>query len=327
MSARLFSDEQEKFILDNYEKLSNKQIAAALGEHFSRSQVAAWLTHRGFLRHKYENGYKERVFSKEATEFVKDHYLSMTYRDIAAELGVTERQVTGKVASLKLPTKKRIHNSEFFENIDNPLKAYFIGFIFADGWVVCKEQKRTYEFGMELQSRDSYVLEKLNEVLGGQDIIRHKAPREKVILGSQVAHGGPTDVLRVDSKQLVNNLIKNGIVPNKTLCNTFPAVDDSLFFDFLRGYIDGDGCFYKNKGHVYMHITSATEDVLRYIQDKLQRRGIKTQIYCGNSRKYRLMCTNFDSMKKLVNSLYYDDGLFFLRRKYDCIKHLIGLAA
>ena len=106
-----------------------------------------------------------------------------------------------------------------------------------------------------------------------------------------------------------------------------PIINDEFFFDFLRGYIDGDGCYYRDNNQTYMHITCASIVPLKYIQGKLNNFGIKTQIYTEAYRKYRLMCTSFNEMNKLINHLYYEDGLFCLKRKYEKIKHFLGFAA
>ena len=82
-----------------------------------------------------------------------------------------------------------------------------------------------------------------------------------------------------------------------------------------------------DNNQTYMHITCASICPLKYIQDKLNNYGIKTQIYTENERKHRLMCTSFSEMNKLINCLYYEDGLFCLERKYKKIKHFLGFAA
>lgn len=234
---------------------------------------------------------------------------------------------TGRFQSWTCQKKKREINDGYFEHIDTPLKAYFLGFIYADGWIVCNEQTGNYEFGMELQSEDKYVLERLNKEIGEKNIIYHSAPENVLIRGEQIAHSGHSDILRIYSKKMVYDLIKNGIATNKTLKDLCPIVEDKFFFDFLRGYIDGDGCYYIDNNQIYMHITCASTSPLKYIQGKLNNYGIKTQIYSENKRKHRLMCTSFNEINKLVNHLYYEDGLFCLERKYQKIKHFLGFAA
>lgn len=215
----------------------------------------------------------------------------------------------------------------YFDKIDTPIKAYFLGFIYADGYVVYNEKNGNYEFGMELQSRDRCILEKLNEELGEKNIIYHSDGKDIVVCNGKMAHGGPSDTLRVYSKKLVCSLIKNGVETNKSHKDTYPVVDDDLFFDFLRGYIDGDGCYYNNKNQTYMHITCSSIVPLEYIQNKLINFNIKTQVYKENDHKHRLMCTSYNEMNKLVNCLYYSNDVFCLERKYNKIKHFLGLAA
>ena len=324
---KLFDENQEQFILNNYQTMSNEQIATALGENFTRSQINSWLQHRGIKRNGLGCIYKNRIFSKDDIDFIKTNYKSMTSAEMGMALGFTDRQIRGKCCDLGLSGKRRKIHSDYFEDIDSSLKAYFLGFIFADGWIVKNDTSSSYEFGMTLSSVDKYLLELLNDELGGQNIIYHHDPKEVLVCKKQVAHSGHCDTLRVYSKKLVCDLVKHGVETNKSLKNTIPIVDDRLFFDFLRGYIDGDGCYYTDNNQTYMHITCANKSPLEYIQNKLKQFNIKTQIYTENDKKHRLMCTSFNEMTKLVNCLYYQDDLFYLQRKYEKIKHFLGLAA
>ncbi len=171
-----------------------------------------------------------------------------------------------------------------------------------------------------------YILDKLNEELGGNNLIVKKDAKDKICDGV-LFHSKECHVLRVFSKELVSDLISNGVAENKTKKDIYPIVPDNLFFDFLRGYIDGDGCYYQCKGHTYMHITSASIESLKYFQNKLLEFDIETRIYTEKERKHRLMCINLENMNRLVNRLYYEDGLFCLERKYEKIKHFLSLAA
>lgn len=267
-----------------------------------------------------------KLFSNEQEKYIRDNYLIMNYRDIGDQLGFTERQIRGWI-NHNCPKKNRTINDYYFDDIDTPLKAYLLGYIYADGWVVYDVTTSTYELGMQLQSQDKYILDKINDELGGINEIYHLNPKEKVIKGTHTKSGN-MDYLRVYSKHLVEALIKHGIVQNKTKSNTFPVVQQDLFFDFLRGYIDGDGCYYKDKReNTFMHITCSSIQPLLYIQSILLTYDIQTTIYSENESKHRLMCHNIANMKRLVDHLYYEDGLFCLQRKYEKIKHLLGFAA
>ena len=265
------------------------------------------------------------IFNDYQKEYMINNYLLLSYKEIGEAIGFTDKQVKGWLNHHGY-TKLRKINNDYFSSIDTPIKAYFLGFIYADGWVVYNESSRNYELGVELQSEDRYVLEKLNDELGGLNKICHYDPKIRYIKGVK-ANCGHSDVLRVYSKQLVSDLIKNGVESNKTQKDIYPVVPDNLFFDWLRGYIDGDGCFYNNQKITSMHITCSTQSPLKYIQFKLNEYGIVTSIHEENPKKHRLTCTNKNSLYILINHLYYKDGLFYLKRKYEKIKHLLGSAA
>jgi DNA-binding CsgD family transcriptional regulator len=306
----------ELFVLENFPQMSAMEIAKYLNITIP---TVRYYIKKNDLFHAFR-------FSKEENQFMKDHYKDMTYKEIANKLGYTERQIRGRINNMGL-TKLRQINDTYFDAIDTPLKAYFLGYIFADGWIHIRSDNRGHEFGMELQYRDKYILERLNEELGGLNVISYKEPEEIVICGN-LCHSGKSACLRVYSSRIVRGLMKNGIETNKTLKEVFPIVNEEYFFDFLRGYIDGDGCFWKIKNHCYMHITCATDKVLLYIQNVLQTFDIKTSIYKEHDKKHRLICTNIDSMKKLVNHLYHDQNALFLYRKYELVKsYLDGSAA
>lgn len=315
--------EQKNFILNNYKIIEHKEICKILD--IKSYQLNYFLRQNNLNDKKIRDYSTWAKFTDEDIDFIKENYLKMTYSEIGKELGFTERQIRGKINNMHLPKNRKI-NDDYFDEINTPLKAYFLGFIFADGWICANENPRNYEFGMELQSQDKYILEKLNEELGSQNIIYHSDPKIVDIKG-QIAHSNHTDYIRVYSKHLVLGLKNNGIETNKTKKDIFPIVSNELFFDFLRGYIDGDGCYYTNKRNTYMHITCASTYPLNYIHEKLLKFNIKTSIYTEHENKHRLMCTNNDSMKLLINHLYYEDDLFCLKRKYEKIKHLIGFAA
>mgnify|MGYP004581692311 CR=1 FL=1 len=72
------------------------------------------------------------MFSKDDILFMKTYYKDMPYKEIAKTLGFTERQIRGKINNMKL-SKTRKFQSTYFDVIDTDLKAYYLGFIYADG--------------------------------------------------------------------------------------------------------------------------------------------------------------------------------------------------
>lgn len=294
------------YIKNNVDKKTRQEIANEL--NISIGTLQTYVKQYGWYTRK-------KLFTDKDIKYMKDHYLDMSYKDIALNLGFTERQIRGKINNMGL-TKVRKINDDYFHNIDNPLKAYFLGFIYADGYLVFNEETRTYELGIEIQAQDKEILEKLNSELGGQNIIYTKAGKKKIIDGN-VCHSKDSVVLRIYSKKIVTDLISHGVEPNKTQKNIYPYIEDKYFFDWLRGYIDGDGCYYiSSKNLLTIHITCASKSVLEYVQSRLKEFNIETHIYSEKEKKHRLQCFKKKDVDILINYLYPSTQIFCLSRKY-----------
>ena len=124
------------------------------------------------------------IYTKEMLDYMIANYKTMEYSEIGKHLGLTSKQVRTKMSQLGY-RKNRTFNNRYFEHIDNSTKAYYLGFIFADGWICANSKPRNYEFGMELQSGDRYILDKLNEELGGIHKIYHTEPSKVIICGKE----------------------------------------------------------------------------------------------------------------------------------------------
>lgn len=310
---KLFNDEQINFIINNYETMSCKDIANYLG-NYKAQQISGWLSNNGFKK-------KSRsIFTKSDKEFMKNNYKSMPYKEIATILNFTERQVRGWINN-NCERKIRTFNDNYFECIDNPNKAYWLGFIYADGWICNNKSTSNYELGIELKSSDRYHLENFNNELGGVHKIVDKH-YEKYICDSKKISITDSSVIRIYSKKMVNDLINQNVVENKTLKPIFPKIE-KYFYDFLRGYIDGDGCIYvpNDKKNIVVHITSATPDIFYYLQQKLQNESnINSYVYKCKDRKYRIYFYRKNA-EELLDLIYYDKNVQKLDRKYQ--KYLI----
>lgn len=262
-----------------------------------------------------------KIFSNDDITFMTENYKNMTYKEIGDILGFTERQIRGKLNGMGY-TKLRKFDKFYFREIDSDIKAYLLGFIFADGWVCCNQSNRNYELGIQLQSSDKYILDRINKELGNVHKIFYEPPCQKDILGNICETQG-SYILRVYSKAIVCDLINHGVVLNKTYNANIPDVPEEYFFDFLRGLIDGDGCYWKSKEYTYLHITEGIPDTLNFICDVLNKNGIEVFIRKENEQKYRLFCTNYKSMNLLIHKMYHPNFSLCLSRKYEKIKHFL----
>ncbi len=321
----MMTKEQDQFIRDNSLIMTYREIGDVLG--ISDYSVRYYIN-----KNNIPHNTNKLSLSKEDIEYIRSNYETMTAAEIGNHIGLTRRQVQGWLDNhLKDRAHKiRQFNDKYFSNIDTPAKAYWLGFIYADGWISIHYNKH-YEFGIQLQREDEYMLCELNNELGGQHIIKHIHTETKIVDNDFVTIAD-SSVLRVYSKQLVLDLYNNGIDIKKSGSNIFPIVANELFPDFLRGYIDGDGCIHvMRRGILGVHITSANVSILEYIRNKLlDDYGISSAMYKEESEtwrtKYRLYCFRKDDVKRLLDMIYYKKDLPKLERKYEKYRDFYGLA-
>lgn len=128
-------------------------------------------------------------------------------------------------------------NSSFFKEINSEASAYFLGLLYADGNVQTKNN--AYSVTIKLKSNDQYIIEKFRDIMSPSSPI--KITRDKRSLNTY-------SYFRINQKEICDQLIALGCVPNKSLILTFPTqIPTNMIRHFLRGYSDGDGTIYKNK--------------------------------------------------------------------------------
>lgn len=269
-----------------------------------------------------------KKFTNEEIDFIKENYNKMTANEIGRSLNRTANSIMAKAKRLKLPSKMRTFNKDYFKNINTPEKAYWIGFIYADGYIIDNPKNRNYEFSMELKREDKYVLEHLNNCLGGCFKVTDKTSKEKYIK-NYLTPPSKSSIIRTYSKDFVKDLETAGIVQNKTNSDIYPIVQNNLFYDFLRGYIDGDGSItlYENKKvnikYLRVKIISKNIFVLKYIQEKLSNDNIKSYIY--KDRTSHFIQINSSYAEKLLNKIYQNKNVFKLERKFKIYQEYLSL--
>lgn len=256
----------------------------------------------------------------------------MTYRDIAGILGVTEKQVRGYVCTKKWCKEKSKHrewNVKYFDEIDTPEKAYWLGYFFADGYVVYSSNNKNYEASMQLQEGDVDALKRFASQL---NIDYNDGSLSFVEKDVKFPQGATCHVkgyvLRTYSKYFCDSLIKHNIVPDKTYRSEYPTVDDYRHA-FVRGFFDGDGCIsHFAQGYLQIHFTNPNRDFLEYLKNVIDEEiGISGTIYKENDMKYRLYYFRVEDTKKFLDWIYQDDGAYRLPRKYQKYLSYYGLAS
>lgn len=283
---------------------------------------------------------RKSKYLQEEINYIKDNYQTKTYKEIADHINTfndvnkTSKQVRSKARLLGLSKAKvQDYNRRYFQDINTPEKAYWLGFIFADGWIRKghgRNGSTSYELGIELSVTDREHLVKFANAIGmDSNKIKERVrkgnwikPSQDEDLAGNFSGSHETSVLRAYSKDMYYDLIENNVIENKTNFDIFPNVKDSLYRDFLRGYFDGDGSIYLegSKGNGQCHITCASENILNNIKERLMDFKINTgNIYKEHNTKYRLYVNKKEDVKNFLDFLYKDADIY-LDRKYQAYK-------
>lgn len=218
------------------------------------------------------------------------------------------------IETISQPRVNKRQKDEYFKNIDTEHKAYWLGFIFADGNVY-KNQ-----LSIEIQERDIELLEKFKEdlCLDSKIMIRH---RENTNVCS----------IQMTSVSLCKDLEKYGIIPNKTHeTKHLPKVSIELLPHFLRGLVDGDGWITLDKnGRYHMgfvsNYASTCEDFKNYCNIITNNLCIANISYKDKENKTPcFQIQSKEAIKRLAIALYQTNTIC-LERKYRLVEPLFAL--
>ncbi len=255
---------------------------------------------------------KPNVTSKEIAEINTLYQSGLSSYAIADKLGISKTTALYHIEETRpygpIPTKV---NSDFFEEIDNQDKAYWLGIMYADGNVSSGDNSIT------LSVTDEGMVKAFKQVLASEHNI-YTRERSKENPKWKDAY-----TLTIFNAKLRGDLIKHGCIPNKTDSVQLPALEPELYRHFIRGIFDGDGSVWTTGNRGYFSITG----YLPFL-DKLQdiivaEAGVsKTKLAERKPDFGDIRYGGKAPMKQLYDYLYRD-ARYFLRRKRDKFKEII----
>lgn len=264
-------------------------------------------------------------WTNDEIDFLTKWYGKKSKKQIANELNRTSSSVQTKAHKLGLKIPDAYHyDVDFFKNIDNEEKAYWLGFILADGYIN-ERVGVSYMFGIELGIQDIEHLKKFNKSIQGNVPIKTKVKHINDIGDTHLDKDYKFCSITLYRKQFVDNLKQHGIKQHKALNVELPILADNLMLHFIRGYYDGDGSVGINKKQSTLHFifTSGCKDFLESLREYLYRMyDIKSYIHQNHPTTYQL------HIQGRYNSYYfgqliYKDANIYLDRKYKRYKQYI----
>lgn len=220
------------------------------------------------------------------------------------------------VRSNKENSRRFFADFNYFERIDTAEKAYWLGFIYADGYVSSANGKR---FGMSLSTKDIDHLEKLNRCLKSTYPINIYT----------VNHGYKTDSeycrLVISSDKLYDDLVNQGVYEHKTNIIQKPNIERKFYAPFILGLFDGDGSIFLNhsKYPFYSINFMGTIDIIEFIQDYFIEEELVSSLNKPYQKReeqsvYALRYGGNVIVEKIMTHLYQTvDTDLPLKRKYE----------
>lgn len=210
----------------------------------------------------------------------------------------------------KLRQKKYSFNENYFEIIDTPEKAYWLGWLHSDG-NVSKHQIR-----LRVSVEDVEILKLFNKSLDSNIEIKIESNNRGYNNSKDIAN------LTINSVKMIEDLKKYGIVENKTNYIEFYDFNNiDLTKAYIRGIFDGDGwcSFGENSREIGFSGNQQTcEKIAEFLQNNLhiQNANVKSQKTISRVR----ICNKAGIVSFYENILKGNRDLS-LKRKFDKIEN------
>lgn len=268
------------------------------------------------IKQMYLNGSSLQDIAKVAQDTKGLMALRRRLHKLGVETNVSQKKYRYKLSK---SGKKYKLNEHVFDTIDTEEKAYWLGFLMADGY----NHENKCCVALRLQSADMEILEKYRMFLETDSpIYTFKRITQVNKLEKEYCE------VNISSPYFSEQLAKQGCIQRKTYTLKFPNIKENLYNHFIRGFFDGDGCLSvkdrrnrRVRGACMTYIFNITgkESVLLKIQDilvnalNISRLPLKT-------RKSTFVKTLRYGGKNVVSKIMtylYKDATVYLKRKHD----------
>lgn len=244
----------------------------------------------------------------EKSEIINQRKIGITEKEISKKFDISLRQYYNLLKLNNIEQKSKVvkynFDEDYFESIDTEDKAYFLGFIVADGSVnsisnviqiTQKEPDILYEFKKYIKYEGGLVKSRNRDVFD----------------------------IKISSSKMKSDLLKLGISPNKTMSVGYPLIPENLQSHFMRGVFDGDGCISihhdkrdnSNRGQV--NICSGSFDFIKeYVDNMVKYCGVKkNNIRQPKGTYYVIDWGGLLDVESFYGFLYKDANIFLKRKK------------
>lgn len=275
-----------------------------------------------------QNQRQKKLTQAELDEIKEKIDNNVPIAEISKEYDISKDALWRRKANNSWTVKKRKNKYNFdesyFDIIDTEHKAYWLGFLMADGYILSKRKgkraNQSQSFGFTISVKDIELFDYFKEDL--------KADNPVNIYKNSSSSSFKTDTdfgrILLASQRTVDALKSHGIVENKTFITKMPELQQELVPHFIRGYSDGDGSISIDINNRIGWSLCGTKELLNSIQDffglnyKLSQRFPER-----NNNNWQLHVSGWQNVPMCLDIIYKDASVY-LKRKYDKYAEMQG---
>lgn len=223
-------------------------------------------------------------------DIVNQYTNGVSMKRLAQQYQISEQRIRKilvtnnvKIRTTSELKRKYTFNEHYFDEIDTKDKAYWLGFIYADGFILKNRIMKRGSDSLGITLGETEPLEKFNESICSNRPIYH-------FIQNGYCENSDKYRLVFKSDHMVSMLEKWGCVSRKTFDLTFPKfLSQELIPHFVRGYFDGDGSvFYHNtktKTNTYVNLGVTICGTQSFLEDFADACGLDKHLVYKDFRK------------------------------------------
>lgn len=269
-----------------------------------------------------------QLSNKELQEIKNKVELNIDKKLICEEYNISMSSLLSRIVNNKWERGKKRNtytfNEEYFDNIITEHQAYWLGFLYADGYILSarKDPKRSgasQSFGFSIAESDSELFIKFKKDLQSTNPVHYYQNNAKFNNSQRCGR------ILLTSQHTVDSLKRYGVVENKTFFLKAPPINEELIPHFVRGYSDGDGSIIIDKNNKYQWQMLGTKELLTFIQNFFNTNVSLTQRYPEReNNNFTLHYGGNQQVPKLLD-IIYKNATIYLQRKYNKYAEMRGI--
>ena len=233
---------------------------------------------------------------------VENKSISWIAKTVHKAVGDVKWILEGNNIIVNSKPKKQYFDDSIFNKINGSEKAYWLGFLYADGYI----HEGKHQLELTLASIDIGHINKFINFISGENITI--IPKEIKLKEYNKIY--TANRISLYSKVMTDSLVKLGCWQNKSLDKKAPLIDEIYFKDFIAGYFDGNGtCQISGVGHYRLSFCTGSEIFANFIHNNLKENNIHNTLTRGKEKRintFTISIVNDSNTFKFID-MYYNN--------------------